>query len=142
MKRSSGAWYAMLAPRLSRDRQGRRTVSVRRQESPGPPRRDRSHPRLHRAGRPAVHGLAQRNPTPAELRQALDDIPEVIDACIVSGGADAMIYLPARDIQHLAQAIQRVRSTAPVARTESAISAAHPATAVNYSERRDTGKSK
>ena len=61
------------------------------------------------------------NPTPADLRRALDDIPEVVEACTVSGAADAMIYLLARDIPHLEQAIQRVRATAPVERTESAI---------------------
>jgi len=61
------------------------------------------------------------NPTPGELRRALDDIPEVIEACTVSGAADAMLYLLARDIPHLEQAIQRVRATAPIQRTESAI---------------------
>ena len=61
------------------------------------------------------------NPTPAELRRALDGIPEVVEACTVSGAADAMIYLLARDIPHLEQAIQRVRATAPIERTESAI---------------------
>jgi DNA-binding Lrp family transcriptional regulator len=61
------------------------------------------------------------NPTPADLRQALDDIPEVIDACTVSGAADAMIYMLAKDIPHLELAIQRVRATKPVERTESAI---------------------
>lgn len=40
------------------------------------------------------------------------------DACTVSGGADAMTYMLAKDIPHLEQGIQRVRSTAPVARTE------------------------
>lgn len=61
------------------------------------------------------------NPTPAELRRALDGIPEVIEACTVSGAADALVYMLARDIPHLEQAIQRVRATAPVERTESAI---------------------
>ena len=61
------------------------------------------------------------NPTPAELRQALWDIPEVVEACTVSGAADAVVHMLARDIPHLEQAIQRVRATAPVERTESAI---------------------
>lgn len=61
------------------------------------------------------------NPTPAQLTKALEDIPEVIEACTVSGAADAMLYMLARDIPHLEQAIQQVRSTAPVDRTESAI---------------------
>ncbi|WP_031488175.1 Lrp/AsnC ligand binding domain-containing protein [Streptomyces bicolor] len=61
------------------------------------------------------------NPTPAELRQALEAIPEVVEACTVSGAADAVVHMLARDIPHLEQAIQRVRATAPVERTESAI---------------------
>ncbi|AYC44033.1 Lrp/AsnC family transcriptional regulator [Streptomyces griseorubiginosus] len=61
------------------------------------------------------------NPTPAELSQALKDIPEVVEACTVSGAADAVVHMLARDIPHLERAIQRVRSTAPVQRTESAI---------------------
>ncbi|MFF4805007.1 Lrp/AsnC family transcriptional regulator [Streptomyces sp. NPDC001351] len=61
------------------------------------------------------------NPTPAELRQALGAIPEVVEACTVSGAADAVVHMLAKDIPHLEQAIQRVRATAPVERTESAI---------------------
>jgi DNA-binding Lrp family transcriptional regulator len=68
-----------------------------------------------------VEVYCKGNPTPAELTKALHDIPEVIEACTVSGAADAMLYMLARDIPHLEQAIQRVRSTAPVDRTESAI---------------------
>ncbi|MFJ9904193.1 Lrp/AsnC family transcriptional regulator [Streptomyces sp. NPDC101152] len=61
------------------------------------------------------------NPTPAQLRQALEDIPEVVEACTVSGAADAVLHMLARDISHLELAIQRVRATAPVDRTESVI---------------------
>jgi DNA-binding Lrp family transcriptional regulator len=61
------------------------------------------------------------NPTPAQLCSALEDIPEVVEACTVSGAADAVLHLLARDIPHLERAIQRVRATAPVDRTESAI---------------------
>jgi DNA-binding Lrp family transcriptional regulator len=61
------------------------------------------------------------NPTPADLRQALEAIPEVVEACTVSGAADAVLHMLARDIPHLEQAIQRVRATAPVKRTESVI---------------------
>ncbi|GAA3479494.1 hypothetical protein GCM10018966_040240 [Streptomyces yanii] len=48
-------------------------------------------------------------------------VPEVVEACTVSGAADAVVHMLARDIPHLEQAIQRVRATAPVDRTESAI---------------------
>ncbi|WP_330286520.1 Lrp/AsnC family transcriptional regulator [Streptomyces sp. NBC_00576] len=61
------------------------------------------------------------NPTPAQLRQALEGIPEVVEACTVSGAADAVLHMLARDIPHLEQAVQRVRATAPVDRTESVI---------------------
>ncbi|MFI2370177.1 Lrp/AsnC family transcriptional regulator [Streptomyces sp. NPDC018833] len=61
------------------------------------------------------------NPTPAQLRQALEDVPEVVEACTVSGAADAVLHMLARDITHLELAIQRARATAPVDRTESVI---------------------
>lgn len=61
------------------------------------------------------------NPTPGQLRQALEGIPEVVEACTVSGAADAVLHMLARDITHLEQAIQHVRATAPVERTESVI---------------------
>ena len=45
----------------------------------------------------------------------------LVEACTVSGAADAVVHMLARDIPHMEQAIQRVRATAPVERTESAI---------------------
>jgi hypothetical protein len=39
----------------------------------------------------------------------------------VSGAADAVLHLLAESIAHLEQAIQRVRATGPVERTESVI---------------------
>ncbi|GLY50092.1 Lrp/AsnC family transcriptional regulator [Lentzea sp. NBRC 102530] len=68
-----------------------------------------------------VEVYCKGNPTPAALTKALHDIPEVVEACTVSGAADAMLYLLARDIPHLEQAIQRVRSAPLIDRTESAI---------------------
>lgn len=61
------------------------------------------------------------NPTPEQLRRALEEIPEVIEACTVSGAADAMVYLRAADIPHLERAVQRVRASRAVDRTESVI---------------------
>ncbi|MBL1099152.1 Lrp/AsnC family transcriptional regulator [Streptomyces coffeae] len=61
------------------------------------------------------------HPTPAELHQALEEIPEVVEACTVSGAADAMLHMLARDIAHLEQAIQRVREVPVIDRTESVI---------------------
>jgi DNA-binding Lrp family transcriptional regulator len=61
------------------------------------------------------------NPTPEQLRRALEEIPEVIEACTVSGAADAMVYMRAEDIPHLEKAVQRVRASRAVDRTESVI---------------------
>ncbi|MFI6263285.1 Lrp/AsnC family transcriptional regulator [Micromonospora sp. NPDC051006] len=61
------------------------------------------------------------NPTPAQLRQELEKIPEVIEACTISGAADAMIHLQAEGIAHLEQAIQRMRTSPVIGSTESVI---------------------
>ncbi|MGI5255488.1 Lrp/AsnC family transcriptional regulator [Actinacidiphila glaucinigra] len=68
-----------------------------------------------------VEVYCRANPTPAELGCALGDIPEVVEACTVSGAADAVVHVLAENITHLEQAIQRIRSAAPVERTESVI---------------------
>ncbi|MEV6610661.1 Lrp/AsnC family transcriptional regulator [Kutzneria sp. NPDC051319] len=61
------------------------------------------------------------NPTPAVLRRDLERIPEVIEACTVSGPADALLYMRAADIPHLERAIQRLRESRVIDRTESVI---------------------
>lgn len=58
---------------------------------------------------------------PAELRRTLERIPEVVGACTVSGAADALLHMLAADINHLEQAIERVRDNAHVDHTESVI---------------------
>lgn len=58
---------------------------------------------------------------PDDLRRRLEAIPEVVEACTVTGPADAMVHLLARDIRHLEQAIQRIRQIPAVDRTESVI---------------------
>jgi DNA-binding Lrp family transcriptional regulator len=68
-----------------------------------------------------VEVYCKGNPTPVELRQELEEIPEVVEACTVSGAADAMLHMLARDITHLEQAIQRVREADAIDRTESVI---------------------
>src|SRR5690242_10011711 len=40
-----------------------------------------------------VEVYCRGNPTPAELRRALEDIPEVVEACTVSGAADAVVHM-------------------------------------------------
>ena len=61
------------------------------------------------------------NPTPTELRQELEKIPEVIQASTITGPADAIAHLQAEDIAHLEQAIQRMRTSPTIAGTESVI---------------------
>ncbi|MFD5396745.1 Lrp/AsnC family transcriptional regulator [Streptomyces sp. NPDC127097] len=68
-----------------------------------------------------VEVYCKGNPSPAELRRNLDEIPEVVEACTVSGAADAMLHMLAADIAHLEQAIQRVREAPVIDRTESVI---------------------
>ncbi|MEV5479470.1 MULTISPECIES: Lrp/AsnC family transcriptional regulator [Streptomyces] len=68
-----------------------------------------------------VEVYCRGNPSPAELRRNLDEIPEVVEACTVSGAADAMLHMLAGDITHLEQAIQRVREAPVIDRTESVI---------------------
>jgi DNA-binding Lrp family transcriptional regulator len=58
---------------------------------------------------------------PQELRRALEQIPEVVGACTVSGTADALVHMLARDIGHLERAIERVRDHAHVDHTHSVI---------------------
>jgi DNA-binding Lrp family transcriptional regulator len=60
-------------------------------------------------------------PTPNELRQELERIPEVVEACTISGAADAMVHLLAEDIDHLEQAIVRMRTSPVIGGTESVI---------------------
>lgn len=68
-----------------------------------------------------VEVYCKGNPSPDELRLSLDDIPEVVEACTVSGPADAMVHMLARDIPHLERAIQRVRGSRVIDRTEGVI---------------------
>lgn len=58
---------------------------------------------------------------PSELRSALEKIPEVVGLCTVSGEADALVHVLARDIPHLENAIERMRADKRVDRTKSTI---------------------
>ncbi|WP_245599483.1 Lrp/AsnC family transcriptional regulator [Nakamurella lactea] len=61
------------------------------------------------------------NVPPGRIRQLLSPIPEVIAAYTVSGDADVLVHLRAADMAHFEQALERIRSAAGVARTESTI---------------------
>ena len=58
---------------------------------------------------------------PEQLREAWIGIPEVIGAATVTGTADAILHVLARDMRHLEEALERIRSAADVERSESIV---------------------
>jgi DNA-binding Lrp family transcriptional regulator len=58
---------------------------------------------------------------PDELRAAWLDIPEVVSAATVTGTADAILRVLARDMRHLEAALERIRSSADIERSESIV---------------------
>jgi DNA-binding Lrp family transcriptional regulator len=58
---------------------------------------------------------------PDKLRKAWIDIPEVVSAATVTGTADAILHVLARDMRHLEEALERIRSAADVERSESIV---------------------
>jgi DNA-binding Lrp family transcriptional regulator len=58
---------------------------------------------------------------PAALRESLEQVPEVVGACTVSGSADALVHMLASDIKQLERAIERVRDEPNVDHTRSVI---------------------
>jgi DNA-binding Lrp family transcriptional regulator len=58
---------------------------------------------------------------PQELQRSLEQVPEVVSACTVSGSADALLHMLATDISHFEQAIERIRREPNVDHTESVI---------------------
>ena len=58
---------------------------------------------------------------PDELRAAWVDIPEVVSAATVTGTSDAMLHVLARDMRHLEEALERIRSSADIERSESIV---------------------
>lgn len=59
--------------------------------------------------------------SPDELRRILSAVPEVRDAATVSGDADAIVHVRARDIAGLEDALERIRVAPTVDHTRSAI---------------------
>lgn len=58
---------------------------------------------------------------PEELRRSFSGIPEVNSACTVSGSADALVHVLARNVRQLERAIERMREEPNVDHTESVI---------------------
>jgi DNA-binding Lrp family transcriptional regulator len=59
--------------------------------------------------------------SPEQLRRAWVNIPEVVSAATVTGTADAILRLLAHDMQHLEDALERIRTSADIERTESIV---------------------
>jgi len=60
--------------------------------------------------------------SPIQLREAFSRVPEVHSAATVSGAADAMLRIVAKDVRHLEMALERVREeTENIDRTETSI---------------------
>ena len=79
---------------------------------------------------PAVEGMAveayielfcRGTVSPPELERILSHIPEVVGAGTVSGDADAIVQMRAKDIASLERAIERVRSAPNVNHSKSSI---------------------
>jgi len=58
---------------------------------------------------------------PDQLQAAWVDIPEVVSAATVTGTSDAMLHVLARDMRHLEAALERIRSSADIERSESIV---------------------
>lgn len=61
------------------------------------------------------------NVTPDRIRKILEPIPQVVAAYTVSGDADVLVHLRAADMADFEQALEKLRATDAVARTESTI---------------------
>ena len=59
--------------------------------------------------------------SPDELRRAWIDIPEVVSAATATGTADAILHVLAHDMGHLEDALERIRTSADIERTESIV---------------------
>lgn len=68
-----------------------------------------------------VQVYCQGTIAPDELRRAWVDIPEVIGAATVTGTSDAILHVLARDMQHLESALERIRASADIERSESIV---------------------
>lgn len=59
--------------------------------------------------------------SPDQLRAAWVDIPEVVSAATVTGTADAILHVLARDMRHLEAALERIRASGDIERSESIV---------------------
>jgi DNA-binding Lrp family transcriptional regulator len=59
--------------------------------------------------------------SPADIAAAVAKHPEVIDACTITGDADALLHIRASDVRHFEQVVERIGAESFVVRTRSVI---------------------
>src|SRR5215469_8560366 len=59
--------------------------------------------------------------SPADIGAAVAKHPEVIDACTITGEADALLHIRAADVRHFEQVVERISAEPFVVRTRSVI---------------------
>jgi len=59
--------------------------------------------------------------SPADIAAAVSKHPEVIDACTITGEADALLHIRASDVRHFEQVVERIGAEQFVVRTRSVI---------------------
>ena len=59
--------------------------------------------------------------SPEEISAAVRRYPEVVDACTITGEADALVHIRARDVRHFEDVMERIRAESFVVRTKSVI---------------------
>src|SRR5215468_6918879 len=59
--------------------------------------------------------------SPADIAAAVAKHPEVVDACTVTGEADALLQIRAADVRHFEQVVERIGAEPFVVKTRSSI---------------------
>ena len=59
--------------------------------------------------------------SPDEIAAGVRRYPEVVDACTVTGDADALVHIRAADVRHFEDVMERIRAEPFVVRTRSVI---------------------
>jgi DNA-binding Lrp family transcriptional regulator len=59
--------------------------------------------------------------SPGDIAAAVAKHPEVVDACTVTGEADALLHIRASDVRHFEQVVERIGAEPFVVRTRSVI---------------------
>jgi DNA-binding Lrp family transcriptional regulator len=59
--------------------------------------------------------------SPADIAAAVGQYPEVIDACTITGEADALLHIRASDVRHFERVVERIGAEPFVVRTRSVI---------------------